>query len=476
MIDARVLLFLLLVATGIPADDTLSADHWKILESIDTLELSMNGQIAGTLIQSTRVDDDSRAIRIDRHLEVGTNAASGGTAPGMDLTERREYGLDGMLKEAYQELKSNSGSSVWRLSHQKSGWTLAVTAGGVERTLPVASVAENLHMTLALLRGIRRHCVKTGDRFLDTAFELTSGQTITTAVRCTETPLKTNGFTWRFSCKNSVLDREEAWQFDTSGATLYQEIFPFVAIKKSASMVRDTKGKPFSLFSLIEALAVPVSRPPAAKETICLTFDGPLEPDSSVKRFYCRSGRTWLLANIPQKCLTAGRAASGAPDLTGFTAATTTMQSNDRQIRHIADSLCKEKKDRCDSIKACYEFVFNTIEKRYAPTFSNALETLKAGYGDCGEHAVLLGALLRSTGIPARVALGLVYVNERKGYYYHAWVMAESHGAWVFADPALGVFPAIKDRIPLVIDDTGSEVIKIAKMIGKIKIGYEKGR
>ena len=86
---------------------------------------------------------------------------------------------------------------------------------------------------------------------------------------------------------------------------------------------------------------------------------------------------------------------------------------------------------------------------------------------------MLLGAMLRAVKIPARVILGLVYM-QNKGYYYHAWVMAESHGYWLFVDPTLGVFPAFRDRVPLLIDDSGSESVKMAKLIGRIGIEYVK--
>ena len=81
---------------------------------------------------------------------------------------------------------------------------------------------------------------------------------------------------------------------------------------------------------------------------------------------------------------------------------------------------------------------------------------------------------VRAARIPARVVLGLVYADGHKGFLYHAWVTAFAQGTWVFVDPALGVFPAPRDRVPLVIDDTGTAVIGIMKMIGRIKIDYVK--
>jgi hypothetical protein len=447
---------------------------WTILESNDTFDLFMNGQAAGTLVQAIAVDEGSAAIHLDRRILVGSGTDGAQSAQRMELTEQRSYGFDGMLQNARQEIKSASGSSAWRLYPQeKTGWNLAVIAGNTERNVSVATVTENLRATWSILSGIRNRTIKVNAVFFDTAFELTSAQTVSTMIRCTETPAKKNGFTWRFSCKNSVLDRDEAWQIDTLGMTVYQELFPFVARKKAVSAVASKTETSFSLLSLIEALAVPAKRPAGTREVIRVSFDGPIKPDSSVRPFYRPKDRAWLLTNVPQQCLSTGPAPDAAA-LSVYTAATITMQSDDVRISRVADSLCKRAKDRCDSIRACYEFVFYSLKKRYAPTFSNAIETIEAGYGDCGEHAVLLGALLRSQGIPARIMFGLVYVPGKKGYYYHAWVTAESHGAWVFVDPALGDFPAIKDRIPLVIDDSGKEILQIAKVIGKIRVEYEK--
>ena len=42
---------------------------------------------------------------------------------------------------------------------------------------------------------------------------------------------------------------------------------------------------------------------------------------------------------------------------------------------------------------------------------ATAAEVARSREGDCTEHAVLLAALARARGIPARVAMGLVYVR-----------------------------------------------------------------
>jgi transglutaminase-like putative cysteine protease len=111
------------------------------------------------------------------------------------------------------------------------------------------------------------------------------------------------------------------------------------------------------------------------------------------------------------------------------------------------------------------------VRKKNAAVFSNALETLHAGYGDCGEHAALLTALLRAAGVPARVALGLLYVESKKGYFYHVQVLAYA-GEWILADPTWDVFPASGRFVPLIIDDTGSKAMLLSRLVGRIKIGY----
>jgi hypothetical protein len=475
MIPRTLLTLLIVSTTGMPKDTCHSAEEWKILESADTLVLSMNARNAGTFVQIVAVDEVAGVVRLVRRIEVGKSDNRQSAASGMDLTEERTYGLDGRILDARQKMAGTSGSTTWHLARDENDrWQLAITTGGQKRDIPVTGITENLLTTRALFQGIRRNTLKKGATFLDTVFELTSGKNMTSSIRCVETPSGKNGHTWRFTCRNSALDRDEAWHVDTLGNTVYQEMFPFTARKKTDTSDLTRDGSSFSLLSLIEALSVRVSRPALPEEAIRVTFEQELAPDTSVSSFYRKVNGAWLVTGITKAC--PGPEVSVKP-VTGrdrFVSASVTMQADDARIRRLADSLCRKKTDRCDSIRACYSYVNNHLEKKYAPTFSNALETLKAGYGDCGEHSVLLGALLRAAGIPARVVLGLVYVTESKGYFYHAWVMAESRGRWVFVDAARGVFPATRDLVPLAIDDSGADILRIAKLIRKFKIDYAK--
>lgn len=69
-----------------------------------------------------------------------------------------------------------------------------------------------------------------------------------------------------------------------------------------------------------------------------------------------------------------------------------------------------------------------------AGAFNTARETLDLLEGDCTEHAVLLAGLLRAVGIPARVAVGVVYLDG--GFYGHMWTEAYV-GGWIGLDATL---------------------------------------
>ncbi|MEQ9408323.1 MAG: transglutaminase-like domain-containing protein [Fuerstiella sp.] len=58
--------------------------------------------------------------------------------------------------------------------------------------------------------------------------------------------------------------------------------------------------------------------------------------------------------------------------------------------------------------------------------------------GDCTEHAVLLGALMRVKGIPSRVAAGIVHTNRQFGFTGHMWTEALINGEWFPFDSTTG--------------------------------------
>ena len=68
--------------------------------------------------------------------------------------------------------------------------------------------------------------------------------------------------------------------------------------------------------------------------------------------------------------------------------------------------------------------------------FDLASRVARSGAGDCTEHAVLLTALARAAGRPARVALGVLIarVGGKPQAFGHAWAEIHEGGRWVPVD------------------------------------------
>ena len=119
--------------------------------------------------------------------------------------------------------------------------------------------------------------------------------------------------------------------------------------------------------------------------------------------------------------------------------------------------------------------------------FASASEVAQLRSGDCSEHAVLLCALLRAEQIPARVAMGLVYVNSfmnnRNVFGWHMWTQALINGKWIDLDATLPVrYHAghiLTNTTDLSSGAAGEEMMSALNLIGNLQIevvdvGYEK--
>ncbi len=116
--------------------------------------------------------------------------------------------------------------------------------------------------------------------------------------------------------------------------------------------------------------------------------------------------------------------------------------------------------------------VAGLLEKKPTVSLPSAREVLRTKVGDCNEHTALYVAMARAAGLPARIAVGLVYL--RGAFYYHAWpevYLAEGpgRGLWLPVDPTLNQFPADATHIRLVRGGLDRQA-SILPLIGRTKI------
>jgi hypothetical protein len=144
------------------------------------------------------------------------------------------------------------------------------------------------------------------------------------------------------------------------------------------------------------------------------------------------------------------------------------IQSDHERIRSLAESIVSDPPSQppLDKARRLMQWVHLHIEKRPVLSMPDALSTLENRMGDCNEHAMLLAALARAAGIPARVEAGLVYLKGK--FYYHAWNLLYV-GRWVTADAVFGQLPADVTHLRFV---TGSmqQQLNLAGVIGSLTI------
>ncbi len=144
-------------------------------------------------------------------------------------------------------------------------------------------------------------------------------------------------------------------------------------------------------------------------------------------------------ASDPAKDTPLERAGAGASadDL----AATPLANADAPEIRRLAREVAGDAKGTYEAARRLSDHVHRTLEKAYGASHDRASDVLAAGKGDCTEHSVLLIALARALGIPARGLHGLAYARYGDGQpalYWHAWVEVRSAGEWIAMDPTFG--------------------------------------
>jgi hypothetical protein len=148
------------------------------------------------------------------------------------------------------------------------------------------------------------------------------------------------------------------------------------------------------------------------------------------------------------------------------------VQSDHPMVKTLAGQIVGQVSRDKEKARRIFDWVHRSLDKRATVSVPNALDTLKAKAGDCNEHAVLLAALLRAAGIPAKVCVGLVYTRGR--FYYHAWNEVFL-GAWVTADALMGQMPADVTHIKFVEGDLDRQA-EMVRVIGQVKLAVLEAR
>ncbi len=259
-----------------------------------------------------------------------------------------------------------------------------------------------------------------------------------------------------------------------------------ILMKKRRAVMEVLKGAA-ELPELLESLTVPVDRPIPGWKTarnasfrlIPRTGDVPSLPSAGFQRVGTVAEDGTLVVDVDLDAPSIASAEDQANP--AYLGTSVLIDPTDPAILKMAGASLEEAGDdparKADVLR---EAVFSWISRKdYGTVFASASETVRNRTGDCSEHGVLLAALLRSEGIPARVASGAVYVpagviSDEPVFGWHMWTQAIIDGHWVDLDATLPVSYTVghllADTSSLADDGGVADQWNLLSMMGNLKV------
>jgi hypothetical protein len=152
--------------------------------------------------------------------------------------------------------------------------------------------------------------------------------------------------------------------------------------------------------------------------------------------------------------------------MTSYLEETLFVETKDPRIISLAKEITSKENDPFNKARLIFDWVFKKIKKTSTMSIPRSTAVLDSKEGDCNEHTTLYTALARASGIPTRMAVGMVYQEDR--FYYHAWPEIYI-SKWIPIDPTLGQFPADATHIRLLTGGLDSQ-LRLAPVMGNLKI------
>jgi len=140
------------------------------------------------------------------------------------------------------------------------------------------------------------------------------------------------------------------------------------------------------------------------------------------------------------------------------------IESDDPTIVARARAIVGDERDPVRRAERLLHWVATSLTREPSATVPSAREVLRVRRGDCNEHAVLLTALARAAGIPARMIAGAVYLDG--DFLYHAWSELWL-GRWVSADAVFDQMPVDATHVKL-LEGGPERHLGLAGLVGQL--------
>jgi hypothetical protein len=196
-----------------------------------------------------------------------------------------------------------------------------------------------------------------------------------------------------------------------------------------------------SLIALNRAIARPLD---AASIVYRVTVKGDDDPSTTFIRDARQqvsdaSGASFTLTVQRQRIPADAPEAEGAK--AEFTQSSYFIDSDDPRVRELAAAAIAREADAWRKAQRIERWVYDHMTGTSDVGFVPSSQIARDLKGDCRQHAMLAAAMCRAVGVPARTAVGLVYVNDpSRGpvFGFHMWTEVWARGKWLGVDATLG--------------------------------------
>jgi transglutaminase-like putative cysteine protease len=141
------------------------------------------------------------------------------------------------------------------------------------------------------------------------------------------------------------------------------------------------------------------------------------------------------------------------------------IESDDPAIVSRSRAIVGDEQDAVHRAERILGWLETNMTPEPSATVPSAREVLRVLRGDCNEHAVLLTALARAAGIPARMVAGAVFQDG--AFLYHAWSELWLSGRWISADAVFAQMPVDATHVKL-LEGGPERHLGLAGVVGRL--------
>ncbi len=416
--------------------------------------------------------------RLSTHMEA--QMVGLGRKTTLEVDEKRFYNVkNGKLEKVDFSQSAETGRVVVLGTRKGDGMVLKITAGGAtqERTM---AVHETLNDALALFRLARAGKGAVATHQFDPSLmkEMKAKSHVSKSERRQLGGVDQK--VYHITTEIPEMGVTQGTWVDGTGRVLETKIGGFLVVRLESPDV--AKKRDYSQDLLVSAVVKVPSDFPKIKnlQSLVLQFQGSGDfqfPASSFQRAE-KSGLsttvTLTQAKMPRGILLDEEFKKKSIRVKSDLESTPFIQSEDSSMIKRAKQVVGDARTLDQAIIKLTQFVHDHVKDQYVPAYSNALEALQTGIGDCTEHSILFVALARALGIPSRVAVGIAYWAYGGGFGWHAWSEVWTGTEWLPVDPTWGQPVADLSHVKLA-DGGPMEQARIIMLLGQLKLQTARG-